>query len=131
MNRNLNDKANPNEEKREAGIDSVNPNATNDKNCSKSRSFSDTSSSDGVKRKRNKRKKLNKKRKSVAVSTTSDDGECSETESDDSVGVGKSLLVREIPKITKFNVNGVKSIGEFFQDFERYCKCKFPDHPSY
>ena len=55
-----------------------------------------------------------------------------ETGSDVEVGrkkkIERSLLVREVPKISKFDVQGSRDIGDFFKEYERYCKDKFGDN---
>ena len=37
------------------------------------------------------------------------------SESECTVDVRKSILIRKIPKVNKFSVNGIKDIGEFFR----------------
>ena len=70
----------------------------------------------------------------------SDEGESddmigmSETESSSSeseVNVGKGILIREVPRIDKFRLHGGKSMDEFFGDFERYCKLKYPQNKGH
>ena len=43
-------------------------------------------------------------------------------ESECTADVRKIILVREIPKVNKFSVTGIKDIGEFFREFESIVK---------
>lgn len=54
----------------------------------------------------------------------------SESESS-SVEVHKGILIREVPRIEKFNVYSSRNVNEFFEEFENYCRHKYPDHPGY
>ena len=40
-------------------------------------------------------------------------------------------MIREIPKVNKFSVTGMKDIGAFFREFESYCKAKSPENKNY
>ena len=53
------------------------------------------------------------------------------SDSDDPVEVRKSVLIREIPKVSKFNVYGSKDVNDFFKEYENYCKVKFPENQNY
>lgn len=66
-----------------------------------------------------------KARSSLEESTVSSD------DSEDDLMIQKGLLIREIPKATKFNVYSRQDIHEFFREYERYCKSKYADHPEH
>ena len=59
----------------------------------------------------------------------SEDGGSGSSESSESgIQVKRSVLIRDIPKINKFNVYGTKDVFEFFKDYEGYCKEKFDEN---
>ena len=45
--------------------------------------------------------------------------------------IRKSVLIREVPKIGKYDVYGTKDIEEFFKEFEKFCKVKCPENKSH
>jgi cellular nucleic acid-binding protein len=42
--------------------------------------------------------------------------------------VKKSYVIRDIPKISKYDVYGMKDVTEFFKEYEGYCKEKFDEN---
>lgn len=63
---------------------------------------------------------------------TSDSRETeSETESTSDAGVHRSVLIREVPKVGKFNVYGPKDVKEFFKEYESYCREKFGENTRF
>ena len=61
------------------------------------------------------------------IDMSESEGSSSESE----VNVGKGILIREVPKIDRFRLHGGKSVEEFFGEFERYCKLKYPENKGY
>ena len=63
-------------------------------------------------------------------SEDSEDKESDESE-DSEADVLRSVVIREPPKIGKFNVNGTKDIMEFFEEYESYCKDKYGESKKF
>ena len=57
--------------------------------------------------------------------------EDSESESDESVNVRRSVLIREVPRIAKFRLYGSQDILDFFREFENYCLEKFGENKKF
>ena len=45
--------------------------------------------------------------------------------------VRESIFIREIPKVIKFNVTGLKDVEDFFIKFESYCEAKCPEYKNH
>ena len=98
------------------------------------------------KQKKKKKKKSKKGKKSNlfqisqsrdSLYTKSDESESdwlkseSEETSDSEVEVQRSILIREVPKIEKFNAYGQKEVKDFFEEYENYCKEKYGENKSF
>ena len=55
----------------------------------------------------------------------------SEEESESDVEVLKSVILREPPKISKFEVYGTKDVYEFFEEYEDYCREKYGENKKF
>ena len=51
-----------------------------------------------------------------------------ESESEYEVEVKKSVYLREPPKVQKYDARSRKDVGEFFKEYENYCKEKFGEN---
>lgn len=60
-----------------------------------------------------------------------DESPGSESETEGEYRVQKSVLIREVPKIGKYNVYDSKDVGDFFKEFEEYCRERFGDKKSF
>src|SRR5215469_8752554 len=65
-----------------------------------------------------------------SLDTNQDSSACYSSESEESVyaPVQKSILIREIAKITPFDVYDSKDVNEFFAEYEQYCRAQWPDN---
>ena len=55
----------------------------------------------------------------------------SETEEGASVSVRRSVLIREVPRISRFRLAGSQDIVDFFKEYERYCQEKLGSNKKF
>ena len=68
---------------------------------------------------------------SKSMSESEDSGAESETGDEGSINVRRSVLIREVPKISPFRLAGSQDIVEFFKEFEKYCQEKLGENRKF
>ncbi|RXG71119.1 hypothetical protein Avbf_04773 [Armadillidium vulgare] len=79
----------------------------------------------------NKGKSIDSLYSSSMDSEKEDEERESDQSTDTDYDVKRSILIRDIPKISKFNVYGTKDVHDFFKEYESYCKEKFSENKGF
>lgn len=59
------------------------------------------------------------------------ESETDEYDSKSDCDVKRSILITEVPKISRYNIYGGKSIGDHFKEYENYCRKKFGENKRF
>ena len=65
---------------------------------------------------------------SLSISESEESGAETGSGDEGSMRVRRSVLIREVPKISSFRIAGPQDVGEFFKEFENYCQEKLGEN---